>query len=224
MASAVDICNLALSFVGDRANVSSIDPPEGSAQAEHCARWYPIARDRLLSEHNWNFATKRAALALLSSVSISGWSYAYAMPADCMTAIAVIPTDSAGDYLYSTSSPLYPEQYQYDDLTTITPIEFVEETDSDGTRIILTNQENAYLRYTAYVTDTTKFPPLVINALARLLSSYLAGTILKGQTGIKVAQSLLQIYEAVDLPKARVHDSKQRRLRTDLTAPWHRDR
>lgn len=51
MASEVDICNLALARLGDNATVASIDPPEGSAQAEHCARFYAIARDSLLEMH-----------------------------------------------------------------------------------------------------------------------------------------------------------------------------
>jgi hypothetical protein len=67
VASEVDICNLALGHIGDSATVSSINPPEGSAQAEHCSRFYPIARDSLLEMHNWGFATKRTNLALLSS-------------------------------------------------------------------------------------------------------------------------------------------------------------
>ncbi len=48
MPSVVDLCNLALAYLGDDATVASIDPPEGSAQAEHCQRFYPIARDTLL--------------------------------------------------------------------------------------------------------------------------------------------------------------------------------
>ena len=40
MASEVEICNLALARLGDAATVVSIDPPEGSAQAEHCAMFY----------------------------------------------------------------------------------------------------------------------------------------------------------------------------------------
>ena len=53
MASEIAICNLALSHLGDAANIASIDPPEGSAQAEHCATFYPIARDSLLEMHDW---------------------------------------------------------------------------------------------------------------------------------------------------------------------------
>ena len=72
MASVVDICNLALGHLGDPATVSSIDPPEGSAQAQHCARFYPIARDSLLEMHSWNFSTYREALAHLQPAE---WIY-----------------------------------------------------------------------------------------------------------------------------------------------------
>ena len=43
MATEVDICNLALAHLGDDATIATIKPPEGSAQAEKAARFYPIA-------------------------------------------------------------------------------------------------------------------------------------------------------------------------------------
>ena len=75
MASTVDICNLALAHLGDTATVASIDPPEGSAQSEHCARFYPIARDSLLEMHAWNFSMRRINLAQLTN-SWPEWQYA----------------------------------------------------------------------------------------------------------------------------------------------------
>lgn len=63
MASEVEISNLALSRIGDSATVSSINPPEGSAQAEHCQRFYPIARNSLLEMHAWSFCDRRIQLA-----------------------------------------------------------------------------------------------------------------------------------------------------------------
>ena len=62
MSSVVDICNIALSRLGDRATVTSIDPPEGSAQADHCRRFYPIALKTILATYNWSFATTRKEL------------------------------------------------------------------------------------------------------------------------------------------------------------------
>ena len=72
MASEVEICNLALARLGDAATVVSIDPPEGSAQAEHCAMFYPMARDTLLAQHPWGFAQRRVrpARRVLFSYSV----------------------------------------------------------------------------------------------------------------------------------------------------------
>ena len=69
MASAVDICNLALARLGDSATVASIDPPEGSAQSEHCARFYPLARRQIFEAHNWSFLIRREKLAPLHQES-----------------------------------------------------------------------------------------------------------------------------------------------------------
>ena len=86
MATEIDICNLALAHLGDDATIASIKPPEGSAQAEHAARFYPIARNSLLEAHTWNFAAKRASLATTTN-TIEQWEYAYVAPADMMTPV-----------------------------------------------------------------------------------------------------------------------------------------
>ena len=65
MASETDICNLALARLGDAALVSSISPPDGSAQAGHCAAFYPMVRDYLLERYAWSFSLTRAALTQL---------------------------------------------------------------------------------------------------------------------------------------------------------------
>ena len=56
MASAVDICNLALGHIGNKAEITAIVPPDGSAEAAQCGKFYPIARDECLSEFDWGFA------------------------------------------------------------------------------------------------------------------------------------------------------------------------
>jgi hypothetical protein len=110
MASAVSICNLALSHLGDTATVSAIDPPEGSAQAQHCARFYPIARDALLEMAAWNFATKRATLAELTNTSTE-WLYAYALPSGCINLLAVHPADATDDYSPDGSTDYTPKPF-----------------------------------------------------------------------------------------------------------------
>lgn len=169
MASAVDICNLALSILGDSATVSSINPPEGSAQAEHCQRFYPIARDTCLEMHSWNFATKRIALAETNDADISAWQFSYAIPSGYIRALSILPPDQPSE---AQTKP------------------FIIEANQEGTMIIYTNVEQATLKYIAQITDTTKFSPLFVNTLYRLLASYLAGPIIKGNEGMKVANTM----------------------------------
>lgn len=218
MASEVDIANLALGHLGDTATVASLNPPEGSAQAEHCARFYPIARDSLLEMHTWGFATKRTTLALLGS-AWPEWAYCYAQPSDALNLLAVLDPEAASDYSVTIPQP-------YAQIGTVntgqglyTPQPFSAETLDDGTNVIYTNQENATLRYTAKVTDTTKFSPLFVDALAWYLASMLAGPIIKGDAGAAEAKRCLQMFTGI-YARATVSDANQRRINPIQSVPW----
>lgn len=222
MASEVDICNLALGHIGDNATVSSINPPEGSAQAEHCQRFYPIARDSLLEMHFWNFAMKRATLAQVSN-SWPEWRYAYAMPADALNPISILPPDAYDDYatkFVPTDTPLFAHNYSpVIAAGRYVPQPYSVEMDANGNEIILTNQENAALRYTYFVTDTTKFSPLFVVTLSHLLASYLAGPVIKGDQGIQVSAQQLKIAMGY-LAQAEASDSNQRNIKVEHIVPW----
>lgn len=200
MSSEVDICNLALGYLGDDATVASLDPPEGSAQADHCARFYPIARGLVLDGHKWNFSTRRAPLALLSEAAPGTWLYAYALPADVLDLIAVLPP-GAPDNDTSTEQP------------------YLSEMDGAGDTVVYTNQANAVLRYTAHVTDPTKFSPTLVQALAMLLASMLAGPVLKGDTGIKAA-ALWETRGEKKLAEAKASDANQHHLPVEQKPTW----
>lgn len=218
MASEVDICNLALGHLGDTATVASINPPEGSAQSEHCARFYPIARDALLEMHPWGFATKRVNLAALTS-TWPEWQYAYALPGDVVNLLAVMPPNASDDYsvpmqsLYNINGAPIPMAGQYQ------PQPYNTEVLDDGTSVIYTNQENAMLRYTALVTDPTKFSPLFVETLGYLLASKLAGPVIKGEDGRAVAKSMLAT-AMIYLGKAETSDANQRRTTTAQNVGW----
>lgn len=160
MASEVDVCNLALAHLADEAAVSSISPPDGSAQADHCKRFYPIARDALLEIFAWPFATTRVALSLTTGEPAGAWEYEYAMPADVARVLSI----NVDGVLDDTASQ-----------------DYVIETNSDGSAVILTNTPDAIMRYTRRVTDTTKFSPLFVTTLSWLLASFLAGPITKSK-------------------------------------------
>jgi hypothetical protein len=222
MASAVDICNLALAHLGDVATVASIDPPEGSAQAEHCQRFYPIARDSLLEMHSWGFSTKRATLALLGS-NWPEWRYAYACPNDMLNVLAVLDKEAADDYSVPIPQP-------YSNIATVnagqgfyTPQPFSVEALDTGAQVIYTNVENATLRYTARVTDTTRFSPLFVEALSWLLASKLAGPILKGDAGAAMSQNCMRMFLSV-YGRATASDSNQRRTNIQQSVGWMANR
>jgi len=98
MATEVDICNLALANLGDDATIATLSPPEGSAQAEKAARFYPIARNSLLAMHTWSFASKRGSLALTTN-TLDQWDYAYIAPSDMMSPVAIISPSSLASLL-----------------------------------------------------------------------------------------------------------------------------
>jgi hypothetical protein len=196
--SNVSIANLALAHLGDDASISSLDPPEGSAQAEHCQQFLPIARDTLLEMHPWKFAVRRAVPAQLS-LTYTAWSHVYAEPNDCLRILAVLP-----------------EGYTDDVLDTVL---YETESDEDNGSLILTNTPVASVRYISRVDNPAKFTPLFTDCLAWLLASYVAGPLLKGETGQAAARTAYATFLTQYAAAARVNAS-QGKTRPAHTPGW----
>ena len=223
MATEVDICNLALAHLGDDATIASLNPPEGSAQAEKSARFYPIARDTLLNMHTWNFASKRGSLAATAN-TLDQWDYAYAAPNDMMFPVAIISPTAQNDYATRMSAGDTPGGLTSNYAPTIvagqyTPQQFALETDSTGAYLIYTNQENAVLRYQAKVTDTSQFTPLFVITLSWHLASMLAGPVIKGDQGTKEAKRSTEIMAGY-LAQAKQSDNLNRDITVEHIVPW----
>lgn len=168
MASEVDIANLALARLADVANVSVINPPEAGTTAELVARFLPIARDSLLQMHAWDFATKTTRLAQLAKEPFTH-SYAYAVPVDMIKALSVMQ-EGYGDKAF----------------------DFVVETNSDNQTVVLTDVDDALLRYVARVSNVNRFSPLFVDALSWMLAANLAGPIIRGELGQSAANQCLK--------------------------------
>ena len=202
MASVVDIVNLSLGHLGDEAGVSSIAPPDGSVQASHAQRFYPVARDTLLQMHTWGFATTRKSLALLVTDELPPeWAFAYAKPAS-LRMVAVFPAQAVA----APSDGLIFDQSEFVSRAMAYP--FNIESLENGTEVIYSNVPEATGMFVRLVTDAAKFSPLFVVALARLLASYLAGPILKGKAGLDVAAKHLEWFEKVDGPRAKAFDAQ----------------
>ncbi len=85
MSNAVEIINLGLSQI----KVAAIESlTEQSAQAIHVNRIFEMARDATLADVSPKWARKQAVLALTTD-EVSGWSFVYAYPSDCLKDIEI---------------------------------------------------------------------------------------------------------------------------------------
>lgn len=214
--TAVDICNLALSYLGDSATVSSIDPPEGSAQAQHCARFYPMAVNLLLESHQWNFTTRRAYLAKVQGCYFNDWRFVYALPSDTTDVISVLPKSYyPNNYFDAAIRNFYGDTWwRALDFEDGQRGDFQIETMPTGAgnkvrQVILSNACDAVIRYTVSTVQPGMFPALFTDALAWKLASMLAGPLLKGDAGAAESKRCLQMSVGI-MAAAMGQDANQR--------------
>ena len=218
MATEVDICNLALAHLGDDATIASLSPPEGSAQAEKAARFYPIARNSLLEMHTWNFAAKRGNLALTTK-TLDQWDYAYVARADMMSPFSIISPTAQNDYATRMSAGDTPGGITSNYAPTIVAGQYTPQQFAIEGTYIYTNQENAMLRYQAFITDPSTFSPLFVITLSWHLASMLAGPIIKGDQGIAEAKRSTEMMQGY-LASAKQSDNLQRDITIEHIVPW----
>ena len=146
------------------ATISSVDPPEGSIYAQQCALFYPQAMGELLESHPWGFVTRWVQLALLADPH-PGFAGVFALPDDCLKVWAVRE---------HPEGPL---------------IDFERQAGAADT-VLCTQTATCHALYTRMTRIPQLLPPLFKSALAHLLASMLAGSIIKGDTGAAAAKSL----------------------------------
>lgn len=189
MASETDVCNLALAHVGTRSTIAALT--EDSNEARACRRFYPQARDETLEAAWWSFARRTATLTLLKSAPgtpefqgvVSNvwndsypappWLYEYAYPSDCVRARYLIPVNT-GVY---PATPIFSVPLETGVLVGGVAIRFVtsQGLDDNGNqiRVILTNQPQALLVYTARTDDPNMWGAAYVMALSLVLGAYL---------------------------------------------------
>lgn len=150
MASVIDICNRALSNIGNNRTINSLS--EASKEAGQCSLYYESTRDAVLADFPWNFATKRIALADTNNPP-SDWAYAYTYPTDCLRIIEIpVP---------GNRNPSEMMRIQYE-----------TGSNGDGTgRLIYTDQPAAWLKYVARISDVNVFESIFQEALSWRLAA-----------------------------------------------------
>lgn len=203
MASEIQICNMAL----DELDVAAIQSfTEATKQARVCKRHYEQTRDLLLSKYDWGFARKTATLALLTE-EYDGWDFAYQSPSDCLVPRKIWDSITATAY----NLKFYPEVYSnYKGVK----VPFEIRVNSDGSsKVILTNQEDAVLIYTARITDVNAFDVNFIEALYLKLASKMAYPLRKDPNKAKqlLQEHMIAIGEAgvIDANSEQVDEDEQ---------------
>ena len=124
--------------------------------------YYELARDYVLKDFDWNFASTFKELSLKGSHSLyANYNYVYDYPNDCICARDLFFKDSTELQKFTISS-----------------------LDS-GDKVILTNSENAVLRYTRRVEKevyySCEFAMALAYYLASLTANVISGSLQKGE-------------------------------------------
>lgn len=149
-------------------------------EARWCSRFYAQCRDELLHEHPWNFAIKRTTLSRLVDAPVSEWAFAYGLPADFI------------------------RLYQLNGFTPDSPTRRWEIEAGQ----LLTDEEEASIRYVCQQTDTTKFSPQFVTALSLSLASRICKPITGNDNTALIAKFELSLRRA---RRADAREGKPRR-------------
>ena len=86
MASVVNMCNSALNLLGASTIAALTDDTKN---ARLCNQRYDPVRNRVFRSHAWNCLHKRVQLAQNSTAPVVEYSYAYALPSDCLRVLKI---------------------------------------------------------------------------------------------------------------------------------------
>lgn len=203
MASQVDIINLALHKLGQSVKIAAISD-RSKAAAVFGGLWDAML-DEVLAARNWAWAITSEAAAPSADAAALGWTYRYAVPNDCVTVVAV--TDESGLRYNRRLS-------RFCDPNFLTAnwgrVAFDFELSYGSTETTLNSDvPGAYVIYVRRITDTGRYPPVFVNALAWRLAAEAAPPII-GDQGLRAQASMLNGYENA-LAQAGEHDKAQSR-------------
>lgn len=86
--SKVELCNLAISHLGNFGTISDIDAPDSDKEVTF-SLWYDISRQTFLKMTMPNFCLARKNLALVVETPPAPFSFSYAYPSDCLKILGI---------------------------------------------------------------------------------------------------------------------------------------
>lgn len=172
----VDICNLALNFLG-KGIIKSLS--ENTELARTCKLHYDRYRRILLKDYSWEFAERTMKLEPVEDFgdNVKGWDYVYRYPDDCLQVLKIYDGD---DRRKDDKREKF----------------FVQTVDYRlGEKVICCNLEKAYMDYVCNEEDCNYFSEEFVEALAHYLAygmaQALTGSEAKAQTELQYMQNAL---------------------------------
>lgn len=183
-AKEIALCNVALLRIGH--TIPIVTDGEATDHYRVANAMYATARDYVLAARDWEFATKRAALAGKATSTVTLWAYSYTYPADAIKIRRI---------LGAAASPRRDEKIPF-------------QVNNTGTALqVLTNENDASVEYTAQITGTDSpdlFDPTFYSALAYYLASEFAVALKAEPTIAKGAlDAYMALLKAAEDPKAQ---------------------
>ena len=169
MASETDIANWALAHLGQGLTIA--DLTEASTEARACAQFFEPARDEMLAEFDWPFATVIDELTLVEEDPNEDWEYSYRYPTDCLKLRRIL----SGARMDSQSSAI--------------PYKIAQ--DSSG-MLVFTDQEDAQVEYTIRKDAIGLWPIKPCLALSYRLAMYITPRIIQDER--KLSSVLERMY------------------------------
>lgn len=204
------ICNMALSAIGSQSRIVAIT--EQSPEAAECNLHYGQVLVELLRLHTWRFARRNAALAVLKAragtpenpVGSGGaepewpWNYSYAYPTDAVKLRYILPQPTNTTATIN-GIPLTTSQQSPPDLLSTPAVRFIEAGDVDANdqpiKVILTNQYQARMIYTAIVTDPQVWDGLFVTAFIGRLAGRISFNLNGDKSLLKMAMNAGKVAE-----------------------------
>ena len=171
---------MALSHLGSSKEIANLDS-ERSNEAAACRMFYDQARELTLRAFWWPFATKIAALALVSEDPNTEWGFSYRYPADCLEhrrILSGIRNDTRSTRVSSKIAQ-----------------------DVTGP-VIFSDMENAYSEYTANIENVNLFTVDFEMALSYRIAAMIAPRVTGGDP-FKMGDKAFQMF-ALQVDQAKV--------------------
>jgi hypothetical protein len=191
MSSVVGVCNRALQILGTSERITSLSDNSRNARAMNVA--YEPIRDRLLRQHNWNFAIRRAQLAASSTEPLFTKANAFPLPSDFLRLLPTDPEDN------------------------LNCLDWQIESDADGARVIVTNDDAPLeIRYIYRVTD----PNSMDSVFLELWATDIAAQTCKEVTGSTTLKSVIAEDRKEILREAKKANAFESTAQQPPEDPW----